>query len=413
MCAGNGVGPITSQRAAWRRESFKGSASIPDVSNRRTVWTIYAVNFLNSIGMWFFLPLLPILVGRKGGSAALVGVVFAAGLLSNALVRYPSGWASDRFGTRMVLVVSMLGTAALFLAYLLPMPVGAFIVVRLLHGAAQGAFYPAANGLLAEVTAPSQRGRAFGYMQATLTAGMLIGPAVGGFIALLNIGYAFAIAAAFSAVTVVALATLPNIKAQPAVEAPTRALGIARRLLPLIVLGAGTSWMIGVFDTIWSLYLTSRGASTFAVGLSFVAFAVPATLLSGYAGSLGDRFGARRIIVSALLCTAFFAAIYPFIASVPWLIGLGLLEGAFTISGLPSTMAEVSRLSEPGQSARTQGVFQTAQTLVQIVAALAGGALFTLGPPYAFLSITAVCVLGAIFGVAPGGVVIRPARETL
>jgi len=98
---------------------------------------------------------------------------------------------------------------------------------------------------------------------------------------------------------------------------------------------------------------------------------------------------------------------------VPWLIGLGLLEGAFTISGMPSTMAEVSRLSEAGQYARTQGVFQTAQTVVQIAGALAAGSLFTLGPAYAFLSITAVCLLGAIFGVAPRGVVVRPAREVL
>ena len=377
------------------------------------MWTLYAVNFLNSIGMWFFLPLLPIFLGRQGGSAALVGVVFAAGLLANAVVRYPSGWASDRFGTRIVLVVSMLATAALFLAYLLPMPVAAFIFVRLLHGAAQGAFYPAANGLLAEVTPANERGRAFGYMQATNMAGMVIGPAVGGFIALANIAYAFVIAAAFSAVTVLALATLPSVRAHMPVEVPARAMQIVRRLLPLIVLGAGTSYMIGAFDTIWSIYLTSRGASTFAVGLSFLAFALPAMLLSGYAGSLGDRFGARRLIVSALFCTAFFSGIYPFIASVPWLIGLGLLEGAFTISGVPSTMAEVSRLSEPGQYARTQGVFQTAQTGVQIAGALAGGALFTLGPAYAFLSITAVCVLGAVFGVAPRGIAIRPARETL
>ena len=43
------------------------------MSHRRTLWTLYAVNFLNAIGMWFFLPLLPIFLGRRGGSAALVG----------------------------------------------------------------------------------------------------------------------------------------------------------------------------------------------------------------------------------------------------------------------------------------------------------------------------------------------------
>jgi MFS family permease len=377
------------------------------------LWTVYAVNFLNATGMWFFLPLLPIFLGRRGGSAALVGVVFAAGLAANALIRYPAGWAADRFGTRVVLVVAMLSTAALFLAYLLPLPLAAFIGVRLLHGAAQGAYFPAANGLVAEVTPEPQRGRAFGYMQATNMAGMLIGPAIGGFVALLNIGITFTIAAAFSAITVVALATLPNVKAQASVVVPARAVHIARRLLPLLILGAGTSYMIGAFDTIWSIYLTSRGATTFAVGMSFVAFALPATLLSGYAGTLGDRFGPRRLIVSALACTAFFSGLYPFIASVPWLIGLGLIEGAFTISGVPSTMAEVSRHSEAGQHARTQAVFQTVQTMVQIAGALLGGALFTLSPVYAFLSISLVCVLGAVFGFAPKGVVARPARETL
>ncbi|TMF63693.1 MAG: MFS transporter [Chloroflexi bacterium] len=316
------------------------------------------------------------------------------------------------FGTRVVLVAAMLSTAALFLAYQLPLPIAAFVVVRLLHGAAQGAYWPAANGLLAEVTPLDQRGRAFGYMQATNMGGMLIGPAVGGFIALLNLGVVFTIAAALSAITVLALVTLPNVRAQATVEVPARAMQIARRLLPLLLLGAGTSYMIGAFDTIWSLYLTYRGATTFLVGLSFVAFALPATLLSGYAGSLGDRFGARRFIVLVLFCTAFFAALYPFIASVPWLIGLGLIEVIFTISGVPSTMAEVSRNAEPGQYARTQAVFQTVQTGIQIVGALAGGALFTISPVYAFLSIAVVCVLGALTGVAPRVVAPRTARES-
>jgi MFS family permease len=382
------------------------------VDNRRTLLTLYVVNFLNSVGGWFFLPLLPIFLGRRGGSAALVGVVFAAGLLANAVIRYPAGWASDRFGTRVVLVASMLANAVLFLAYLPPLPVSAFIAVRLLHGAAQGAYWPAANGLVAEVSGPRERGRAFGYMQATTMAGMLIGPAVGGFIALLNIGVAFGIAGALTALTVVALATLRNVRAKATAEIPIGALHIARVLLPLLLLGAGTSYMIGAFDTIWSLYLTYRGASTFAVGLSFATFALPAMLLSGYAGSLGDRFGARRLIVGALLCTAFFAALYPFVSSVPWLVGLGLVEGAFTISGIPSLMAEVSRVSEPGQFARTQGVFQTVSTAIQIAGALAGGALFTLSPTFSFLSIAAVCAAGALTAFVPRAAFTRMVRET-
>jgi MFS family permease len=382
------------------------------MDQKRTLWTLYAVNFLNAIGAWFFLPLLPIFLGRKGGSAALVGVVVAAGLVANALIRYPAGWASDRFGTRTVLVVAMLSTSALFLAYLLPLPVAAFVFVRALQGAAQGAFWPAANALLAEVTGERERGKAFGYMQSTNMAGLLVAPAIGGFIALFNLGVVFAVAAALSACALVALASLPNVRAQATVALPARAAHIARLLLPLLLLGAGTSYMIGAFDTVWSLYLTGRGASTFAVGLSFATFALPAMLLSGFAGSLGDRIGGRRVIFGALISTAFFAGLYPFIASVPWLVGLGLIEGMFTISGTPSILAEVSRLSARGQYARTQAVYQTVQTAIEIVGALAGGALFTVSPTYAFLSITAVCVLGAATALVPRAAFTRMVEQT-
>ena len=370
--------------------------------NRRTLWTLYAGNLLTSIGLWFFLPLLPIFIGRKGGSAALVGAVFAAGLLASAAIRYPAGWAADKIGTRPVMVGAMAAYALLFLAYLLPLPLEAFVLLRFVHGAAAGAFWPAANGLIAEVTPPNQRGRAFGMMQSTNMAGMLLGPAIGGFVALFNLNAVFAISAVASGLATVALATLPNVRVESSIEAPIRAMKIARRLLPLLILGAGTSYMIGTFDTIWPLYITYRGGNTLAVGISFMAFAIPATILSAQAGALGDRVGPRRLILVALFGTAVFAAIYPFVTSVPWLIGLGLIEGIFTISGSPSLNAEVSRMAEPGQQARTQGVFQTVQFGIQILGALGGGALFTVSPTWAFLAMSAVCLLSMGAGFVPG-----------
>jgi MFS transporter, DHA1 family, multidrug resistance protein len=370
--------------------------------DRRTLWTLYLGNLLTAIGLWFFLPLLPIFIGRKGGSAALVGAVFAAGLLASAAVRYPAGWAADRFGTRPVMVAAMAAYSVLFLAYLVPMPAGAFVALRFVHGAAAGAFWPAANGLIAEVTPANQRGRAFGMMQSTNMAGMLLGPAVGGFVALFNLNAVFVISAVASGLATVALAMLPNVRVEAPTEAPAGPMLIARRLVPLLLLGAGTAYMIGTLDTIWSLYLTSRGATTFAVGISFMAFAIPATLLSAKVGGLGDRFGTRRLIIVALLGTGVFGVIYPFVTSVTWLIGLGLVEGMFSISGVPSLNAEVSRIAEPGQQARTQGVFQTVQFAIQIVGALAGGALFTVSPTWAFLAITLVCLLGVATAVVPG-----------
>jgi MFS family permease len=379
--------------------------------HRRTLWTLYAGNLLTQVGLWFFLPLLPIFITRRGGSPALVGAVFAAGLLANALIRYPAGWAADRWGTRPVLLGAMAVYSVLFLAYLLPLPLPAFVAVRFLHGAAAGAYWPAANGLIAQLTPEKERGRAFGVMQSTSMAGMLIGPGIGGFIALFNLNAIFAISAGMCVVATVALWRLPNVRAEVALEAPVGALRTVRGLMPLILLGAGTSYLIGTYDAIWPLYLTYRGGDTLAVGLSFVAFAIPAVLLSARAGALGDRIGPRRLVVAALIGTAVFAALYPFVSSVPWLIALGLVEGIFTISGGPSLIAEVSRHAAPGHQARTQGVFQTAQTLIQIAGALAGGALFALSPTFAFLAVTAVCLFGVATALRPWSARSQPTAE--
>ncbi|MFI5052657.1 MAG: hypothetical protein ACHQBP_06985, partial [Acidimicrobiales bacterium] len=58
------------------------------------------------------------------------------------------------------------------------------------------------------------------------------------------------------------------------------------------------------------------------------------------------------------------------------------------------------------------GVFQTVQTLIQIVGALAGGSLFGLSPTYAFLAITAVCLLGASTALVPQAAHARRVTET-
>lgn len=375
---------------------------------RRVLWTLYACNFITSVGIWFFLPLLPIFIGRRGGSPALVGAVFAAGLLANALVRYPAGWLADRYGTRIVMLIAMAAYAALFLAYLLPLPVGLLVVVRFFHGGSAGAYLPAANGLIADATTPRERARAYGWMQSTNMAGALIGPAAGGFIALFDLNLIWIISAAICGVAAAALASLPRARVARPDEAALPTAQIVRALAPLFLLAAGIAYMIGTFDTIWPLYMTNRGASTFQVGLSFTVFAVPAVLFSAQSGRISELLGARRVIIVSLLGTAAFSVIYPFVYSVPWIIGLGAVESLITMAGFPTLLAEVSRVAPAGQQARTQGMYQTVQVAIQIVGALGGGSLFAIRPSYAFWAISTVCLLGAGTALLP---LLQPRRQ--
>jgi MFS family permease len=350
-------------------------------------------------------------VTARGGAPSLVGVVFAAGFVGRALAQYPAGWLADRLGRRPLLLGSLLVYALIFPLYVLPIPVAAVIGIRFVHSLAGGAFVPAAMALAADITPADRRGRVFSQLRASDMLGLLLGPALGGFVAGFRLEYVFGAGTVICLVAALVLLRLPG-GAAPAPDgteevdlAPARPLRLLRVVLPALVLAAPVSWTFGAYDSVWSLYLSSRGASTLVIGLSFATYALPIVLLAALAAGLPERLGHLRAGRLTLLTHGLLAAAYPFIASVPALVLTGLAEGTLTAAGLPALNAEVSRRAPPGTQGGTQGVFQFGLNVAQVAGALATGALYGFGAVYAFASVTVVCLLGLAANLA----VTRPA----
>ena len=365
-----------------------------------TLWTLLAGNALTAVGIGFFLPILPLFVTARGGAPFAVGVVFAAGFIGRALAQYPAGWLADRVGRRPLLLGSLLVYALVFPLYVLPIPVAALVAVRFLHSLAGGAFVPAAMALAADLTPASSRGRVFSQLRASDMVGLLLGPAIGGFVAGFRLEYVVVAGALICLLAALVLVRLPAAAAavhDETVDAdllPVRPVRLLVLLLPILVLGAPVTWTFGAYDSAWSLYLTSRGASTFVVGLSFATYALPIVLFAGLAAGLSDRLGHLRAGRLTLLTHGLLAAAYPFIASVPLLVVIGVVEGGLTASGIPALTAEVSRRAPAGAQGRTQGMYQLGLNVAQVAGAVVTGALYGLGPVYAFGGVAAVCLLG-------------------
>jgi DHA1 family tetracycline resistance protein-like MFS transporter len=374
------------------------------------MWILLAGNTLTQIGVGFFFPILPIFIGRKGGSALVVGVVTAAALIGASATQYLGGSLSDRYGRRPVLIWSSAVYGLLFLAYVLPMPVEALIPLRFLHAGVAGLYLPAAAALLSDLTPPEERGRAFGYLQSSNMLGLLIGPALGGLLAGIQLELVFGAAALTCILSTLLLLLLADVRAEAGPQQlPPASESLVRRLLPVIGMGAGFNYVFGAYDTIWSLFMVYAGATVFQVGLSFALFAVPVALLGGVAGRLTDRFGARPTVGLTLGATGIFALFYIFVRNIPTLIGLGVVEGALTTGGQPALQAEVSRLAPPGQQGRTQGVYRTAMLLSQMLGALVGGTLFTIWPGWPFASMAVACGLSLLFVLLPARALTRTA----
>ncbi len=367
----------------------------------RAAWVLLIGNAVDNLGLGLFFPILPLFVERRGGTAALVGVIGAAGLLGNLVMQAPGGWLADRWNRRLIVIVSIAVYGMAFLLYLLPLPVNTLIAVRFLHAAAGGFYMPAARALLADLTPIEMRATVFGHWQGSSMGGFVLGPLVGGALATIRLDLVFICAALSCLAGAALLVSLPR-RIRTVEPATTESVlgALPRRLLVLLLpaIGAAVGWqyMGGVYGAMWVLYMTELGASPLVAGLSVSVYSVPIVLFSGAAGRLGDRYGIRLMVATTLLFSAIFAISYAFTRSIPVVTALGFFEAVCTLGGMPALLAEISRVVPANQQGRAQGLFNMFTVAMQALGSLAGGYLLVAWIAAPFISIAVICLLAMV-----------------
>ena len=147
---------------------------------------IYAAVMMNTISMGVIAPVFPVLVkGLTGqgdaGAAQIMGVFGAVWALMQLIFAPIFGNLSDRFGRRPVLLVVMFGLAFDYLVMALAPTIGWLFVGRVISGVTSSSG-SAAGAYVADISTPEDRARNFGRFQAAANAGILLGPALGGFV---------------------------------------------------------------------------------------------------------------------------------------------------------------------------------------------------------------------------------------
>jgi len=368
-----------------------------DAATRQTLRPLLLGNIMQALGIQIFAPILPIYLAKNDISSGLIGLTMAAGIAGYGSTQYPSGRIADRFDRRLVLLSGMLLYSLAFYVYLLPLPGPAIPVVRFLHAGLAGLYTVSAVAVLADVTPIEHRGRMYGTWHASTRTGFLIGPLLGGIIASVNLEFAFIFSGASCLIACAVMTRLPHSRPQryAVAEKPStvKAPGLLRRILPLILIGAGCDYASGTFMAIWSLWMISNGATTLAVGLAFCLFALPAVLLSTWLGTAADRYGPRRILFLSYLGLAVLGPLCALAHGTVVLSTVALLAGLFTTAARPIVSADASRLVTPAFQARAQSVLFTGLMAAQLIAAIAAGLLLGLSPLLAFTTISIVSVI--------------------
>ena len=366
----------------------------------RPAWILLAGNALDAVGLGIFFPILPLFVEHRGGTPLLVGVIGASALVGNVLAQAPGGWLADRYDRRLIVVSSIAAYGAFFLIYLIPIPVQVLPFVRFLHAGVGGFYMPAARALLADYTPADRRGMIFGHWQASSMGGFLIGPTIGGLLALVRLDLVFVSSAIAGGLGALLLSTLPPGLARDEAgryEGPTGLPKVERHLLwlllPAILAGAAYQYLGGVYGATWVLYVTALGGSPLIAGLSLSLYSLPLVLFSAAAGGLTDRYGVRLSVGLTLFFSALFATFYLLTRSIPVVLVLGVIEAFLTLGGMPAVLAEISRIVPSAQQGRAQGIFNIFTVGTQAAGSLVGGYLFGYGIAYPFASGAVVCLI--------------------
>jgi MFS family permease len=108
-----------------------------------------------------------------------IGAMSSAFMATRAVFAAASGWLSDRFGRRPMIVVGMAMYTILGVLYAMTTSPWQLIALRAVQGVASALVWPVAEALLVDSVLPGLRTRALSVYVMTMNVGQVIGPVVG------------------------------------------------------------------------------------------------------------------------------------------------------------------------------------------------------------------------------------------
>jgi DHA1 family multidrug resistance protein-like MFS transporter len=379
-------------------------------------------------GVAALFPVVPLYVRAHGGSSVDIALFVAGPLVANTLVQVPAGHLVDRAGRKPVLVGSRVTFAALSLGLFANAgPLWLLALLRVGQGAASGAYLPALRAALADLTPVGQRGSRYAQLQACEMVGLLVGPAIGGAIALWQYSGIFAVSGVAVLIGLGTLIRMPETRAAavpaagrgpagwmvepgpasladgdrepgdaaPRSPRPPRRWWLRRSLLLPAATLAAVGAMFNMYDVVWPQYLRARGYDSLVIGLSISLFAVPILLLAARAGRLSDRADRRVLVAAALTLGAACAATYPLLRSIYPILLVGTVEAVAWVAVEPTLFAVISEAAPAPVRGRAMGIGGFFEAGGGALGAGVLGSLYGIAAPLPFLGGAAVCLIAA------------------
>ncbi|MGC1166643.1 MAG: MFS transporter [Solirubrobacterales bacterium] len=389
------------------------------------VLPLYLVVFIGFVGYSLMITVFtPMILADDGGLLPQSSSTSERTLVLGALLAlYPLaqfvgapilGALSDRFGRRPVLLSSLAASAACYAGIALALDARSLpllMLACLLAGLSE-ANIAIAQSAIADVAAPAQRSRLFGYVYLSSSLAYVAGPLAGGKLADPSLVSWFDFSTPYWAVALLLLGTLaltaarfrethaPTASAPLAIGRAFASVGAAfapGRLRPLFLANFVLYLAIFGFFRVYPIYLVDH----FGMGISrvseFIAWvAVPIVIANlGLVAFLSRRLDPRRLTVrfGLALAVCLAAVVVPHPEGALW-ITLAACALALAIC-LPSMAAMISQAVGPEEQGSALGSNQSLQVGAEGLSGLAGGGLAAISTVLPLPAMGALALLGA------------------
>ena len=368
-----------------------------------TVWALGFTSLFMDISSELIHGLLPLfLVVTLGASPIVLGVVEGIAEATAYIARVFSGWLSDTLQRRKALAVAGYGLAAITKP-LFPNAHAVWLVAlaRFLYRIGKGIRGAPRDALVADVTAPAQRGAAFGLRQSLDTVGATIGPLLAiGLMLLFNDDIRtvlwFAVIPAALAVAILVFFVREPAPAERSARVPIRRDEIWKLgRFDWFVVAAGAVFTLARFSEAFLIIRAHDAGLALALAPAVIAVMSLVFAVSAYpAGRLQDQFGAKPLLIAGLAALIAADLVLAFGQGLPAIfLGIGLwgLHMGLTQGVLSALVAEAAPARLRGTAF---GIFGLITGLAALVASIAAGIL------WAVVSPTATFLVGAGFAAA-------------
>lgn len=382
------------------------------------VWLILLMAFLDMMAMGIVLPVLPMLIKELTGSARSAGlwtgIVASIWAVMQFVCAPVIGALSDRFGRRPVILLSTAGLAASW-AIMALAPNMEWLIFGRVIGGITSASGTAIFAYMADITPAESRTRAFGLVGAAVSAGFVVGPALGGALGEWDARLPLWVAAGFSAAAFLyGLLILPESLSPERrspfswrAANPAGALKLLRSGVELARL-AVANFLLTFAHRLYTSVFVLFAAHVYGLGMAEIGMLLAFTggldlLIQGaLAGRIARRLGDRRTMVLGLTGGGIGLIFMAFAPTVEIFIA-GLLVNSIWGVSEPTMRSLMSGQVSAGEQGQLQGAMHCILSLAGMTGPVFFGWVYGLSmdtlPGLCF----AIAGLGVLAAAALGG----------